>query len=60
MSGVLTIGSLDPAFEAAVRVDGEPVILEIPRGNYAPVFRDREPEGPVGLGTGRAFAADGV
>ena len=28
MSGVLTMGSLDPAFAAATRLDGEPVVLD--------------------------------
>lgn len=29
MSGVLTLGSLDPAFEAAGRLDGEPVTVDL-------------------------------
>src|SRR5918993_977769 len=29
MSGVLTMGSLDPAFAAATRVDGEPVVVDL-------------------------------
>jgi hypothetical protein len=29
MSGVLTLGSLDPTFTAAMRVRGEPVILDL-------------------------------
>jgi anti-anti-sigma regulatory factor len=29
MSGVLTMGSLDPAFAAATRLDGEPVVLDL-------------------------------
>ncbi|MCA1740244.1 MAG: hypothetical protein LC740_15885 [Actinobacteria bacterium] len=43
MSGVLTIGSLDPAFEAAVRVDGEPVILDLRSVEFV------EPSGICGL-----------
>src|ERR687897_766510 len=29
MSGVLTMGSLDPAFDAATGVDGEPVVVDL-------------------------------
>ena len=29
MSGVLTMGSLDPAFAAATSVDGEPVVVDL-------------------------------
>ncbi len=43
MSGVLTIGSLDPALEAAARVDGEAVILDLRPVEFV------EPSGLCGL-----------
>jgi hypothetical protein len=43
MSGVLTLGSLDPAFTAAGEVDGEPVVLDLRSVEFA------EPAGICGL-----------
>ncbi len=43
MSGVLTLGSLDPAFEAAGRVDGEMVVLDLKSVEFV------EPAGLCGL-----------
>lgn len=43
MSGVLTLGSLDPAFEAAERLDGEPVVLDLREVEFV------EPAGICGL-----------
>jgi histidine kinase/DNA gyrase B/HSP90-like ATPase len=43
MSGVLTMGSLDPAFHAATRVDGEPVVLDLRTVEFV------EPAGLCGL-----------
>jgi hypothetical protein len=43
MSGVLTLGSLDPALEAAVRLDGEPVVLDLREVEFV------EPAGICGL-----------
>jgi hypothetical protein len=43
MSGVLTMGSLDPAFEAATRVDGGPVVLDLRAVEFV------EPAGLCGL-----------
>ena len=43
MSGVLTMGSLDPAFAAATRVDGEPVVLDLRSVEFV------EPAGLCGL-----------
>jgi hypothetical protein len=43
MSGVLTLGSLDPAFEAAGRADGEPVVLDLRGVEFV------EPAGICGL-----------
>ncbi len=43
MSGVLTLGSLDPAFEAAARVDGGPVVLDLRSVEFV------EPAGLCGL-----------
>ncbi|HSL01469.1 MAG TPA: hypothetical protein VK869_14135 [Rubrobacteraceae bacterium] len=43
MSGVLTMGSLDPAFEAATKVDGEPVVLDLRSVEFV------EPAGLCGL-----------
>ncbi len=45
MSGVLTLGSLDPAFEAAVQLGGEPVILDLREVEFV------EPAGICGLAT---------
>jgi hypothetical protein len=45
MSGVLTLGSLDPAFEAAGRADGEPVVLDLRGVEFV------EPAGICGLAT---------
>jgi len=43
MSGVLTMGSLDPAFSAATRVDGEPIVLDLRSVEFV------EPAGLCGL-----------
>src|SRR5919202_777232 len=43
MSGVLTLGSLDPAFSAAARVEGEPVVLDLRPVEFV------EPSGLCGL-----------
>jgi signal transduction histidine kinase len=43
MSGVLTMGSLDPAFEGAGRVDGGPVVLDLRAVEFV------EPAGLCGL-----------
>ena len=43
MSGVLTLGSLDPAIEAAGRLDGEPVVLDLREVEFV------EPAGICGL-----------
>ena len=43
MSGVLTMGSLDPAFAVATRVDGEPVVLDLRSVEFV------EPAGLCGL-----------
>jgi hypothetical protein len=43
MSGVLTMGSLDPAFDAAPRVDGGPVVLDLQTVEFV------EPAGLCGL-----------
>ena len=43
MTGVLTLGSLDPAFEAAGRADGEPVVLNLRGVEFV------EPAGICGL-----------
>ena len=43
MSGVLTMGSLDPAFHAATQVDGEPVVLDLRTVEFV------EPAGLCGL-----------
>ena len=43
MSGVLTLGSLDPAFAAARRVEGEPVVLDLRTVEFV------EPTGICGL-----------
>src|ERR687885_1936248 len=43
MSGVLTLGSLDPTFTAAMRVRGEPVILDLRSVEFV------EPSGLCGL-----------
>jgi hypothetical protein len=43
MSGVLTMGSLDPAFSAAIHVDGEPVVLDLRTVEFV------EPAGLCGL-----------
>ncbi len=43
MSGVLTLGSLDPAFETAGRADGEPVVLDLRGVEFV------EPAGICGL-----------
>ncbi len=43
MSGVLTMGSLDPAFSAATHVDGEPVVLDLRTIEFV------EPAGLCGL-----------
>src|ERR671911_2368792 len=43
MSGVLTMGSLDPAFAAATGVDGEPVVLDLRSVEFV------EPAGLCGL-----------
>ena len=43
MSGVLTLGSLDPAFEAIGRMDGEPVVLDLRTVEFV------EPAGICGL-----------
>jgi hypothetical protein len=43
MSGVLTLGSLDPAFAAAGRVEGEPVVLDLRSVEFV------EPTGICGL-----------
>ena len=43
MSGVLTMGSLDPAFEAATHVSGEPVVLDLRSVEFV------EPAGLCGL-----------
>ena len=43
MSGVLTLGSLDPVFEAAARLDGEPVVLDLRGVEFV------EPSGICGL-----------
>lgn len=43
MSGMLTLGSLDPAFEAAARVEGEPVVLDLRPVSFV------EPAGICGL-----------
>src|SRR5918911_1314182 len=45
MSGVLTLGSLDPTFTAAMRVGGEPVILDLRSVEFV------EPSGICGLAT---------
>ncbi|CAN5603251.1 hypothetical protein BH24ACT21_BH24ACT21_18110 [soil metagenome] len=45
MSGVLTLGSLDPALETAVRLDGEPVVLDLREVEFV------EPAGICGLAT---------
>jgi anti-sigma regulatory factor (Ser/Thr protein kinase) len=43
MSGVLTLGSLDPAFSAAAQVEGEPVVLDLRSVEFV------EPSGICGL-----------
>ena len=43
MSGVLSLGSLDPAFTAAAKVDGEPVVLDLRDVDFV------EPAGICGL-----------
>src|ERR671939_2158407 len=43
MSGVLTMGSLDPAFAAATRLEGEPVVLDLRSVEFV------EPAGLCGL-----------
>ena len=43
MSGVLTMGSLDPAFAAATSLDGEPVVLDLRSVEFV------EPAGLCGL-----------
>lgn len=43
MSGVLTLGSLDPAFEAAAHIAGEPVVLDLRGVEFV------EPAGICGL-----------
>jgi hypothetical protein len=43
MSGVLTLGSLDPAFTAAAEVEGEPVVLDLRSVEFV------EPAGLCGL-----------
>jgi hypothetical protein len=43
MSGVLTMGSLDPAFAAATRLNGEPVVLDLRTVEFV------EPAGICGL-----------
>ena len=43
MSGVLTMGSLDPAFSASTHVDGEPVVLDLRTVEFV------EPAGLCGL-----------
>src|ERR671932_348562 len=43
MSGVLTMGSLDPAFAAATRVDAEPVVVDLRTVEFV------EPAGLCGL-----------
>ncbi len=43
MSGVLTLGSLDPALAAATRVKGEPVVLDLRSVEFV------EPAGICGL-----------
>lgn len=43
MSGVLTLGSLDPALEAAAGLDGEPVVLDLREVEFV------EPAGICGL-----------
>ena len=43
MSGVLSLGSLDPAFTAASKVDGEPVVLDLRGVEFV------EPAGICGL-----------
>src|SRR3712207_8826615 len=43
MSGVLTMGSLDPAFSSATQVDGEPVVLDLRSVEFV------EPAGLCGL-----------
>ena len=43
MSGVLTLGSLDPAFSATARVEGEPVVLDLRSVEFV------EPSGLCGL-----------
>lgn len=43
MSGVLTLGSLDPAFEAAAGLNGEPVVLDLREVEFV------EPSGICGL-----------
>lgn len=45
MSGVLTLGSLDPAFSAATRIDGEAVVLDLRSVEFV------EPSGLCGLAT---------
>ncbi|MDQ3832832.1 MAG: hypothetical protein M3315_04200, partial [Actinomycetota bacterium] len=45
MSGVLTLGSLDPTFTAAMRVRGEPVILDLRSVEFV------EPSGICALAT---------
>jgi hypothetical protein len=50
MSGVLTLGSLDPAFEAAARLDGEPVTLDLRPVEFV------EPAGICGLAALLEFA----
>src|ERR671921_2747186 len=44
MSGVLTMGSLDPAFAAATGLDGEPVIVDLRSVEFV------EPAGACGPG----------
>ena len=41
MSGVLTMGSLDPAFAAATRVDGEPVMVDLRSVEFVDLFEGR-------------------
>ena len=43
MSGVLTMGSLDPAFSTATQIDGEPVVLDLRTVEFV------EPAGLCGL-----------
>ena len=43
MSGVLTMGSLDPAFSVATQIDGEPVVLDLRTVEFV------EPAGLCGL-----------